>query len=260
MLSLIRKSLNLFTPAERKVAETFLANPQAALAWSINDAARFAQVSEPSIMRFCRRLGFEGYADFRIQLAQALAVIRQDEQEDLPQSDDPVTAAVLEHCNRAIAAIRDLSLDIDSAAVAEAVRIITTARRVDIYGHGGSGFLAEDAQHRLSFLAIPSVAYSDPGLQMVSALGLKAGDAVLALSFSGMTTHLMPNLELARNAGAAIVSLAPSGSEIAQMAHVNVPINAYRHSTTASFLANERVSMQVLLAAIMALVGARPTE
>ncbi|QDG94482.1 MurR/RpiR family transcriptional regulator (plasmid) [Rhizobium sp. NIBRBAC000502774] len=260
MLGLIRASLNQFTSAERKVAETILANPQAAIAWSISDAARFSQVSEPSIMRFCRRLGFDGYSDFRIKLAQALAIIKQETRQKPSGDEDPITSAVLEHCNTAIESINDLSMDIDSEAIGRAIGIIASSKRIDVYGHGGSGFLAAEAQHRFAFLGIASVAYSDPALQMVSALALSPGDTVFALSFSGVTTHLMPNLELARNAGASIVSLAPSDSAIARMAKVNIAINAYRHSTTVSFLPNERVSMYVMLDAILALVSARKKQ
>lgn len=257
MLGQIRASLNQLTSAERKVAETILANPQATLGWSISDAARFSGVSEPSIMRFCRRLGCEGYSDFRIRLAQAIAVIKHDERGSQPESNDPIRAAVLENCNRAIASINDLAMDIDSAALNRAVGIISSSRRIDVYGHGGSGFLAAEAQHRFAFLGIPSVSYSDPALQMVSALALTPADTVFALSFSGVTTHLLPNLELARNAGASIVSMTPADSAIARMASVNIPVNAYRYSTTASFLPNERLSMYVMLDSLLALVSER---
>lgn len=257
MLEQIRSSLNQFTSAERKVAETILGNPQATVAWSISDAARFSGVSEPSIIRFCRRLGFDGFPDFRIRFAQALAVRRHEELVNLQPGSDPVTASILQNCERAISSINDLRMDIDPEAIKRAVDIFTTARRVDVYGHGGSGFLASETQHRLAFLGISSVAYSDPALQMFSALALKKQDTVFALSFSGVTTHLLPNLELARNAGASIVSLSPSDSAVAHMADVNITINAYRSSKTVSFLPNERVSMYVMLDALLALVGER---
>jgi RpiR family carbohydrate utilization transcriptional regulator len=260
MLEQIRGSLNQFTLAERKVAETFLKNPQATIGWSISDAARFSNVSEPSIIRFCRRLGFEGFPDFRIKFAQALAVLKHDDREKRPASEDPVTAAILENCERAIVSINDLRMDIDTKAITRAVEIFTSTRRIDVYGHGGSGFLALEAQHRMAFLGIPSVAYSDPALQMISALALGPGDTVFALSFSGVTTHLLPNLELAKNAGASIISLSPSGSAIAQMADVNIALNAYRSSTAVSFLPNERVSMYVMLDALMSLVSAKIRE
>jgi len=260
MLSRIRASLNDLTPAERRVAETILANPQATIGWSLADAARFAGVSEPSVIRFCRRLGFGGYPDFRITFAQAVALIKHSDRPAFGPTEDPIKASILDNCNRAIAAINDLELDIDSVAIGRAVEILVTARRVELYGHGGSGFLAGEAQHRLAYLGISSVAYSDPGLQMFSALALGPQDAVFALSFTGVTTHLMPNLEIARNAGASIISMCPTGSAIAQMADVNIAINAYRQRKGAGLLPSERVTMYVMLDAVMGLVGNRKAQ
>lgn len=260
MLSKIRASLNQLTPAERRVAETILANPQATIGWSLADAARFSGVSEPSVIRFCRRMGFDGYPDFRLKFAQAVALIKQHDPEPFAATDDPIKASMLASCQRAIAAINDLELDIDSTAIGRAVDIVVGARRVELYGHGGSGFLAGEAQHRLAYLGIASVAYSDPGLQMFSALALGPQDAVFALSYTGVTTHLMPNLEIARNAGASIISMCPTGSPIAKMADVNIAINAYRHRKGGGLLPSERVSMYVLLDAVMGLVGTRKEQ
>lgn len=74
MLDQIRQSLAQFTPAERKIAEAILETPSTAITWSITDAARIARVSEPSIVRFCRRLDCDGFPDFRMKLAQQLAI------------------------------------------------------------------------------------------------------------------------------------------------------------------------------------------
>lgn len=255
MLALIRSSLNDMSPSERKVAETVLANPQAAIAWSLADAARMADVSEPSIMRFCRRLGFEGYSDFRIKFAQAIALLEHSERPIVDDTDDPIRYRITDNCNKAIAAIRDLALDIDSLSIRRAVELIAAARRIDIYGHGGSGFLAGEAQHRLANLGLASINYSDPSLQMFAAMALRPQDVVLAFSFSGVTTYMLPNLEIARGAGAQIVSLAPSGSPIAKAAHVNIAINAYRQKTAPVFMPNERLTMHVMLDSIIDLVS-----
>lgn len=255
MLALIRSSLNDMAPSERKVAETVLANPQAAIAWSLADAARFSGVSEPSIMRFCRRLGFEGYSDFRIKFAQAVALLEQSQRPIADDGDDPIRSRVIANCNKAIAAINDLILDVDSASIARAAERLAGSRRIDVYGHGGSGFLAGEAQHRFAYLGLSSVAYSDPSLQMFSAVALKPEDSVLAFSFSGVTTHMLPNIEIARGAGAQIITLAPSGSPIAKAADINLAINAYRQKKSPVFLPNERLTMYVMLDALVELVS-----
>lgn len=256
MLTKIRTGLTAMTPSERRVAETILVNPEAAIAWSIADAARLSGVSEPSVMRFCRRLGFEGYSDFRLTLAQAVALHRPPEAVDVAAEDDgdPIRAAIRENCNRAIAGIHDLARDTDTAAVAEAVAILRAARRIELYGHGGSGFLAADMQHRLSYLGHAAVAYSDPALQMFSAMSLTAADCVMVFSFTGVTTHAMPNIDIARNAGAKIIAMAPAGSPLAKSADVNVAVNAYRQKQTQGFLQSERVTMYVLIDAMATLL------
>jgi RpiR family carbohydrate utilization transcriptional regulator len=257
LLAQIRASLAHISVAERKVAETVLVNIQAAISWSLADAAHVAGVSEPSVIRFCRRLGFSGYADFRIRLAQAIVLIEQENRPIPTDATDPIKAAIADVCNKSIAAIGDLMLDVDSAVIARAVAILAGARRIDIYGHGGSGYLAGETQMRFAHLGIASSAYSDPALQMFTSLSLVPGDSVLALSFSGVTTHLIPNLEIARNRGAKVVSLCPTGSPIAQASDVNISVNAYRQKEPVKFLPSERVTMSVMLDAIVGLVSDR---
>jgi RpiR family carbohydrate utilization transcriptional regulator len=248
------------SPSERKVGETILANPQAAIAWSIAEAAGFSGVSEPSIMRFCRKLGFDGYADFRIKFAQAVALIERSERPIDDVGDDPIRTRVIEHSNSAITAINDLILDVDSASLKAAADTLARARRIDIYGHGGSGFLAGEAQHRLAYLGLPSVAYSDPSLQMFSAVSLQKQDVVLAFSFSGITTHMLPNLEIAREAGATIISLAPTASPIAKAATINIAINAYRQKKSPGLRTNERLTMYIMLDVLIDLISASRTN
>lgn len=255
MLAAIRSSLNEMSPSERKVGETVLANPQAAIAWSIADAARFSGVSEPSIMRFCRRMGFDGYSHFRLKFAQAVALLEKSERPIADDGDDPIRSRVIENCNKAISAINDLILDVESHSITAAAERLATSHRIDVYGHGGSGFLAGEAQHRLAYLGLSSVAYSDPSLQMFSAMALQPQDSVLAFSFSGITTHMLPNLEIARGAGATIISLAPSGSPIAKAANINIAINAYRLKKSPVFLPNERLTMYVMLDALLEFVS-----
>ncbi len=256
MLARIRASLSTMTPAERRAGETFLANPQATIGWSLADAAAMSQVSEPSVLRFCRRLGFDGYSDFRIGFAQAVALMEKPDPQHPPEGD-PIRAAVQESCAQTIATVNDVMADVEPEAVAAAVEILRQARRIDVYGHGASGFMAGEAQNRFAYLGLASAAYSDPALQMFSSVSLGPRDCVLALSFSGVTTHLMPNLETARSAGARVIALAPSGSPIARLADVTVAVNAYRQKKTPQLLSNERVAMFIMLDVIVRLLGER---
>ncbi|KQV41451.1 MULTISPECIES: MurR/RpiR family transcriptional regulator [unclassified Rhizobium] len=254
MLDLIRQSLSHFTPAERRIAEAILDTPSTAITWSITDAARIAKVSEPSVIRFCRRLDCDGFPDFRLKLAQQLAV-RQPPESPAENGDDPFTGLVDDIFNRAAAALREARHDLDLDGLRRAVDMLAAARRIDVYGYGGSGFLASEAQHRLASLGIASVAYADPTLQMISAPRLTAQDVLFVLSFSGRTSYLISNMEIAKKAGARILSISPGGSIVASLADENINLNAYRASSHPLSVPTGRGPMYVMLDVLFVLLA-----
>lgn len=257
MLAEIRRTLARLSPAERRIAETILETPHTAITWSIADAARIAGVSEPTVIRFCRRLGSDGFPAFRLRLAQALAVQRRDEAPARAARRAPPEHAIVDDVfARARQALDEARADLDIDAMRRAAALLRAARRVDVYGYGGSGFVAGEAQHRLASLGIASVAYADPTLQMVSAPMLGRRDAVLAISFSGRTSYLIANLELARKAGARVAAIAPSGSPVAQLSDVAIGLNAHRFKGAYSHVPFGRASMHVVLEALTALMAA----
>lgn len=259
MLDLIRQSLAQFTPAERRIAEAILDTPSTAITWSITDAARIAKVSEPSIIRFCRRLDCDGFPDFRLKLAQQLAV-RQAPANPVESDGDPFTGLVDDIFNRAEEALREARHDLDLETLRRAVDLLADARRVDLYGYGGSGFLAAEAQHRLASLGIASVAYADPTLQMVSAPRLTSQDVLFVLSFSGRTSYLIGNMEIAKKAGARILSISPAGSVVASLADENINLNAYRASSHALMVPTGRAPMYVMLDVLFGLLARKSSS
>ncbi|MBL8699230.1 MAG: MurR/RpiR family transcriptional regulator [Alphaproteobacteria bacterium] len=255
LLAEIRRSLARLTPAERRIAETILQTPHTAITWSIADAARIAKVSEPTVIRFCRRLECDGFPAFRLKLAQALAVLERDKTPARSASPKPETTIVDEVFAHARQAIDEARADLDIESLQRAARLLLAARRIDIYGYGGSGFVASEAQHRFAALGIASVSYADPTLQMVSAPLLTRRDAVFAISLSGRTSYLIANLELARKSGARLVAIAPSGSPVAELADVAIGVNAHRFTSRYSHVPFGRVSIQVVLEAVTALMA-----
>lgn len=257
MLDTLRQSLAKFTPAERRIAEAILDTPSTAITWSVADTARISKVSEPSVIRFCRRLNYDGFPDFRLKLAQHLATLQRTVEPEVKASGDPATDLVDAVFQRAIKSLDEARLDIAVPILLQAVELFATARRIDIYGFGGSGFVAAEAQHRMAGLGLPSVAYADPTLQMVSAPQLTTRDVLFTLSYSGLTSYLVANIEIARKAGAKIVSMAPGGSLVSELSDVNIDLNAYRKTQNHIFIPTGRVAMYVLLDAIFALLTAR---
>ena len=225
MLSEIDSARDSMTRAERKVADAVLQSPYRLLRKSIGALAAEAGVSEPTVIRFCRTLKCRGFQDFKLQLAQDLATGAHFGPTRLAvdESAPDLIAKVIDSGIATLIKVRD-SLPPD--AVQRAVELLAAAERIEFYGLGGSGIVAQDAQHKFFRLGVPVVAYSDPTVHSVSASLLKPGCLVVAISQSGTTTDLIASAELALAAGAQVIAITAADSPLARIATLCLPMNS----------------------------------
>lgn len=207
--------------SERKVADFVLAEPEQAIHLRIVDLAQKAGVSEPTVVRFCRAIGCDGFQEFKLLLAQHVAHSPTYEEFSLSEHDSAreYTIKVFDSAMNTLKKVRD-SLDI--VAIESAVSALQQARRVEFYGFGASSPVATDAQHKFFRLQISSAAYADPHIQAMSAMSLEPGDVVVAISQSGRTQALIDAMMLVKEAGATLIGLAPSNTPVAQ--HCDIPL------------------------------------
>ncbi len=224
LLDAIRSQLDTLSKSERKVALTILKNPELALAENLSALARNAQVSEPTVVRFCRAVGYDGWQEFKLKLAQNVALA-------LPGADQPLAHGDLaidlvnKICSRSINTLLDLRNHLDPEAIQRALKVLAAANKIEFYGQGSSGLVAADAQHKFFRSGVPAIAYSDPHIHSIAASLLGKGDAVVAISQRGGSGALLRSVQLARKGGAEVVALAPSGTPLAALATVLVPID-----------------------------------
>ena len=210
--------------SERKVAELVLAKPEQVIHMRIVDLAAAAEVSEPTVVRFCRAIGCEGFQNFKLALAQSTAQNPSQEPFTLSELDTArdytykVFDATMETLNR----VRNT---LDPDAIEVAVDALCNARRVEFYGFGASSPVAIDAQHKFFRLQIASAAHSDPHIQAMSAMSLTPGDVVVAISQSGRTTSLLEAMDHVREAGAIIIGLAPDYTPVIKQCTIPIPID-----------------------------------
>tara|TARA_R110000868_G_scaffold391396_3_gene661457 strand:- start:52886 stop:53737 length:852 start_codon:yes stop_codon:yes gene_type:complete len=200
--------------SERKVADYVLANPSEVIHRRIVDLASAADVSEPTVVRFCRAIGCSGFQDFKVLLAQHIAHNSQYQEFSLHESDSAreYTNKVFDSTIDTLKRVRD---SIDVYTIEQAVAALMLARRVEFYGFGASSPVATDAQHKFFRLQIPSSAYSDPHIQAMSAMSLTDEDVVVAISQTGRTQILLDGMALVKESGATIIGLAPSNTPVA---------------------------------------------
>lgn len=251
----IREVLATLTPAERRIAEVILDRPHAAISWSITELSRLAQVSDPSVVRFCRRMGCAGFPALKLAVAHALARIQSQPRASAGAAQgDAVAGLMAEILQRSEQSLREAHADLAPAALREAAAMLAGARFIAVYGFGISGYLAQEAQYKLASLGLATAAYSDPMVQATTAPLLGGGGAVLAFSFSGLTHYLRENLALARDGGARVVTVAPAGSPVALLADVNLPLNGYRKSENFMLAPTARIAFHMILDMLCATV------
>ena len=184
-----------------------------------------ARVSEPTVVRFCRAVGFRGYRDFRIRFAQSLAARDGFDAVAITAiggGSDLIGSIFANHL-RTLLRVRE---GLDADAVGRAVDILAGARRIEFFGVGASGVVAMDAQHKFFRLGLPTVAYTDPHMQLMSATTLRPGDAVVAISHTGRTKDILESVITARDAGADVIVITSPDSPLALAASLTLPVAA----------------------------------
>ena len=220
----ITDSQSSLRKSEAKVASYVLENLDKVIKMRIVDLASESAVSEPTVIRFCRAIGFDGFQSFKLQLAQQLglgSVFTQFAVEDSDTVADLLNK-VFDTTVGSLITVRD---EVNSAVLEQAIDTISNARRVEFYGFGASGSVAADAQHKFFRLQLSSAAYTDPHIQRMSAISLGSEDVVVAISQSGETQALLESVELAREAGANVIGLAPQNTSLSRICNLAIYVN-----------------------------------
>ena len=224
ILANIDQMRNSLRKSEIKVAEYVLKHPSQVIHMRIVDLAQEAQVSEPTIVRFCRAILCNGFQEFKVKLAQDLAVANNIGQFAIAE-DDSIEDICEKVADTTIQRMHQVKEQLLPEQVAEASKAISHARRLEFYGFGASGAVATDALHKFFRLQIATAAYSDPHMQSMSAVSLNEQDVVVAISQSGRTKDLLHSVELAQNYGARVISLAPENTPLSFSADLPIHIN-----------------------------------
>ncbi len=221
MLERIRACLSALPPAEQRVARLVLADPRHFAHAPVGELAERAQVSKPTVVRFCRSVGYGGLADFKLRLAgsvnEGVPFVHRAVDDDDKTADivvkvvDNAVSAMLKY--RSAAAPHAFERAIDALAAAG-----DAGRRIVFYGVGNSGIVAQDAEHKFFRLGVHASAVVDSHVQVMSATLLGPGDCAVVFSNSGRSRDLLDVAEIAQRKGATLVVVTASGSPLAHLA------------------------------------------
>lgn len=216
-LEKIQSHLDILSKSERKVAEAILASPQTAIHCSIATLARMADVSEPTVNRFCRRLDTKGFPDFKLHLAQSLANGTPYVNRNVDESDgtDAYTSKIFEST---MATLDQVKNTIDISAINRAVDLLTQAKKISFFGLGASAAVAHDAMNKFFRFNIPVVYFDDIVMQRMSCMNCTEGDVVVLISHTGRTKNLVELAQLARENDATVIAITSQNTPLAHEA------------------------------------------
>ena len=218
MLERVLAALPALPPAEQRVAKLVLADPRSFASLPVSELAERSHVSKPTVIRFCRSVGYDGLADFKLKLAGAV-------NEGVPfvhrsvDEDDKAGDIMVKVIDNSVSALLKYRNDAAGHAFERAIAALAAAcgqgRRIEFYGVGNSGIVAEDAQHKFFRLGVAARAVSDGHVQVMSATMLQPGDCAVIISNSGRSRDLLDAAEIARRKGATTIVITASGSPLA---------------------------------------------
>lgn len=228
--------------SRREVLALVRSDPERVLNESFEALAERSGSSVPTIMRTVRDLGFAGLREFKLALAQELAVSGSPlhRRVQLEDSTEQVVAKVIKS---AAAAVNGVQAQLSTRALEAAADAMVKAQRVDCWCVGAtSSFMASDFQARLFRMGLISNAYLDQHLQLVSAATLGKGSIAFAISHVGGMPSLLEAVGVAKAQGATVVALTQAGTPLAKQADIvlgiQVPDDPVMHVGTEAYLAH----------------------
>ncbi|MCW7550341.1 MurR/RpiR family transcriptional regulator [Photorhabdus sp. APURE] len=216
-LERVQNSIEFLSKSEKKVAQIILASPQTAIHASIATLAKMAEVSEPTVNRFCRRLDTKGFPDFKLHLAQSLANGTPYVNRNVEESDT-VSAYTNKIFESVMATLDTVKNNLDIAAINRAVDLLTQARKISFFGLGASAAVAHDAMNKFFRFNIPVIYFDDIVMQRMSCINSAEGDVVVLISHTGRTKNLVEAAQLARENDATVIAITSQDSPLAHEA------------------------------------------
>ncbi|MBA1244409.1 MurR/RpiR family transcriptional regulator [Pseudomonas japonica] len=238
--------------AERRVADFVASSPSKVLQMSMAKLSETCSVSDPTVMRFCRRFGFESYQEFKLHLVQNLVPLAPFAYEQITP-DDSVENIVRKTCRNSLNAIQRLAEDLAPDRVAEAARYLQSATWTGIYATGISEVNALDAEHKFQRLGLRCQALLGAKRQDMHVHSAREGEVALIYSQSGHTRQMVEVARAARKSGAKVVSIAADDSPLALVSDVLIAVKPYEHTELMTPLAsrlNHHLVTNMLVAAI----------
>lgn len=259
----IAANLGALSPGHSRVARVLLDDPKRSIHLSVTEFAAEASTSTATVVRTCQQLGYRGFQDLKLAVAQSLVGAGEPgEMDDLTEASGP--AEIFSYAIRSgQQALADAAAVIDAHAFVQSVDALAAASRIVVVGSGTAHVLAHEAAVSLVSVGWPAEAPAEIMAMHLATRCLGPADVCLAISMSGATMPTLVAAELARERGARVVALAgPSRSPLGNLADVTLVVGSRQTGPWHSYLqgSGRRVAVMRLLHALCAALAHRDPD
>lgn len=218
----VKMSLSQLNPTERRIAEWLITKGNISKETSLREVAGALDVSEPLLVKVAKKVGFSGFRELRSALLSYFESLPYERDEEITVHDSLNT--VLDKVfNNSIQVLKEAQSVADTTVISQAAKLIFQARRVILFGVGGSASVCQDFEHKLLRIGIISHAYSDFHLMLMVASQLDDNDVVIAISQSGDTRELLNAAQTASTRNAKLICITnDNGSPLSQCSDLSI--------------------------------------
>ncbi|WP_416797799.1 MurR/RpiR family transcriptional regulator [Ciceribacter azotifigens] len=220
----LQEETGQFSPSEQRIVDILLNQFDFAVNASIIELAERAEVSPPTVTRFCRRLGCQSFADFKVNLARTAYVgVRYLNPEAESTQPADVAADVITKAQNALYLVHRA---LDPDMLEKAADRLSRAEMLYAFGSGGnSSMVAGEIQNRLFRLGVRVTVSNDHAMQLMMTAAARSNDVIIGSSLSGRNGELVRCFNLARENGIATIALTQSDSPVARAAEIVIGID-----------------------------------
>ena len=222
MLNEIQDRTPDLSRAEQRVARWVVKHPKQASRATLAEVAMECGTSEPTVIRFCRSIGLDGFREFTIRLTEDLSRPVSNVHSSV-SADDTASDAVTKVMDASIRSLLDMRAIMSSLPVDDAVAAMSDARQIAFAGLGASGHVAADACQKFFRLGTPSAALTNtPDILQFAGVS-EPGDVIIFISHGGQWPELARAAKLAHERGATVIALTDQDSKLASLASIVFP-------------------------------------
>ncbi len=200
----IKIHYDAFSKAEKKIADFLMENPENLLPLYITDLAKRCGTSEATVVRFSKRLGFEGYQQLKIAIAQETD--SRAINENIKQ-DDSAGEIFKKVCDDIYCSLEKTKKALNDEQLERCCQAILDADTILVCGLGNSASVAIDASHKMFRLGLNAHAYTDNHMQAIAAAHTNEKSVVIGISHSGASKDIVQAMQIARQNGAKTVAI-----------------------------------------------------